>query len=596
MLFNYFMCIAVVIVLVAATYIIFFRKKTQSFEAQEIDPYNFEYICNGTKEDIDAVLRQHPEDLNLNEFETKKLKKQKDELKKNISKCTSGDIGAKSYVKDYISSILQQKRHINETNIDKCIPFEDASQLTTEQKYYILLNWYENQYDEDGFSHLLKDNGFDQLREGRFYVGKSDIEVLYNRLNPNMDITFTDKMNILTQLVYQKIYGHGCVDQTRDSKIDGISVGVSGIPSEMFSYSKKKILASMEANKGNLSFSYDSVWVLFEGKQIHLNCLGCHSEKELQRVCKNLYKYKAKGNLSENRGFIFNTMKDGSRVSVARPPFSDSWFAIVRKHSAGMLVTLEDQISGVNSDKVITIIKSLILGEKSVVITGGQGCGKTTLMRNLISTIRSWYTIRVEESVVELNLRQILTNQNILSFCENDVISGQDALNFSKKTDTDVLIMGEVAEPAVAAWLVQSSQTGGPITVSSNHALTTPKLLSWFRNALLRFAGFSSERVAMEQAVDSIPFDLHMKLYKATGERFAERLTEVIPVPDERQYILNDIFSYDVHTGKFTILSRISPEKESEIMENLFEDEKAAFMAAFEGIKYRYEDKQKEVC
>lgn len=193
------MCIAVVIVLVAATYIIFFRKKTQSFEAQEIDPYNFEYICNGTKEDIDAVLRQHPEDLNLNEFETKKLKKQKDELKKNISKCTSGDIGAKSYVKDYISSILQQKRHINETNIDKCIPFEDASQLTTEQKYYILLNWYENQYDEDGFSHLLKDNGFDQLREGRFYVGKSDIEVLYNRLNPNMDITFTDKMNILTQ-------------------------------------------------------------------------------------------------------------------------------------------------------------------------------------------------------------------------------------------------------------------------------------------------------------------------------------------------------------------------------------------------------------
>lgn len=588
MLFNFFLCLLILVIIAGIIYFVFFRKKADYYVPPEVDLFDYDYLKKAVKEDITATIRMRPEDLNLNAFETKKQKKQIDELKKNLRLCISGDTGAKNYVMDYISSILQQKRGINDSNINKCIPFDDESRLSSEQKFFILLQWYENQHNGNALSVMIKSNGYDQIRDGHIYVSNDDIKDLYHKNVNRLQLTFTDKIKILTQLVYQDDYGHGCVDKIRTMNIDGFSVGVSGIPSDMFTSTGEELAKYIQDHKEGLRFSYDSTWIMLSGKQVYLSCIGCHSEKELKRVCKNLYRYNAPRNMSANAGYIVNDMKDGSRITAARPSFSDSWFAIGRKHSGGMSVTLEQQINGVNADKIQVLIKSLVLGEQTVAVTGGQACGKTTLIRNLIATIRPIYTIRVQESIFELWLRKILPDRNILTFKQTDVISGQAALNFSKKTDLDVLILGEIAEPEVAAWLIQSTQTGGPFTLFTNHAVTTRKLLAWFRNALLRFGGFSNEKIAMEQVVDSIPFDLHLRGIKSTGERFVERLTEVVPYADgsELPYRENKIFEFNRKTKTFTIFNRLSPEKEQAIKDNLTAEEIVAFDKVFEGISY----------
>ena len=180
MLLNIIRCFVVLSILAGGIYMVFFRKRSDYTAPPEIDPYNYNYLKLAVKSDITAAIRMRPEDLNLNEFETKKQKKQIEELKKNIKVCISGDAGAKAYVMDYISSDLQQKRGIADNTINKCIPFDDAIRLSTEQKFFILLQWYENTYGGDALAVMIKSNGFDQLRNERLYVDDADIIALYH--------------------------------------------------------------------------------------------------------------------------------------------------------------------------------------------------------------------------------------------------------------------------------------------------------------------------------------------------------------------------------------------------------------------------------
>ena len=76
--------------------------------------------------------------------------------------------------------------------------------------------------------------------------------------------------------------------------------------------------------------NYESIW-LFYGKSIKLDFIGFESESELKRVCQIIYRYNRGGQLSEATGYRVNEMKDGSRILVVRPPFSESWAFFVRK-------------------------------------------------------------------------------------------------------------------------------------------------------------------------------------------------------------------------------------------------------------------------
>ncbi len=46
----------------------------------------------------------------------------------------------------------------------------------------------------------------------------------------NFKLDFADKLNIVTQRIYQFYKGYSSIDEIRDMNIDGVSGGVSGLP------------------------------------------------------------------------------------------------------------------------------------------------------------------------------------------------------------------------------------------------------------------------------------------------------------------------------------------------------------------------------
>ncbi len=525
---NLLIIMAILIILLIFFYFVFKREKN-AFNQNHPQELNIRYLVESVRETFNLIINADATQWNLNKNETLKKEKRKAALRKALRTCNCGDIGAKEYIKEYIKDLIQLKFQVNEKNINQIIPFQEYSRLTHQDKFDILLYHYKKEHGTDALEAFIENyNQNMHVTEEKISYEMTEEHIERAYMNEIGTLSYIDKLEILTQRIYQLYKGHGAIDEIRDMAIDGVSGGVSGISNIFYHFSEDMFSEDVVVPPN----AYDGIWIFFQGKTIHFSFLSFGSEKELERVCKNIYRYDNPGQLSAAKGYIVNEMKDGSRVIVVRPPFAENWAFFVRKFDSIKKVNMEALITDKGSHIPIETVKWLIKGCQVTAITGEQGCGKTTLLKALVEFINPIFTLRIQELIFELNLRKLYPYRNILSFKETATVSGQEALDIQKKTDGTVTILGEVASAPVARWLVQLSQVASKFTLFTHHAKTTEGLVIYLRNALLQEGGFKNEIIAEEQVVDTVNFDIHM-IKTPEGHRYIERITEIIPVEDE---------------------------------------------------------------
>jgi pilus assembly protein CpaF len=525
--------IVLILTVLVIFFILYYRKNRIVTECpvDDSERYNIASILLFVKDAFNDILKTNLYDMNITREEFKKRVHHRNQLRKALKTCTYGDINSKNYIRDFIKDILVKSYHINEDNINRIIRFDNPEHLTIQDKFEILLYHYKKLHGFRALEALITGNHLDRpvmSPEGICYkVTESDIEKIYAA--KQLLHSFEDKLNIIAQRIFQLYKGYGVIDEIRDMRIDGVSGGVSGIPSTFHEEVDLSVGLSIVSS---LPSSYDSIWVFYKGKTIHLSFLSFGSEAELIRVCKNIYRYNYPGQLSESNGYKVNEMKDGSRVVVVRPPFAESWAFFVRKFDSIEKAEPEELITDEGKEIPIEMIKWLIKGCRVTAITGSQGTGKTTLLMAIIKYISPAFTLRIQELAFELHLRKIYPERNILTFRETPTISGQEGLDLQKKTDGTVNILGEVATAPVSAWMLQMAQVASLFTLFTHHAKSTDNLVKALRNNLLQTGAFSNEKIAEQQVADVINFDIHLAKDIA-GHRYIERITEIIPVESE---------------------------------------------------------------
>jgi len=519
------------------------NKKAQKVEETiNVDDktYTLEMMKNFVKRRLDEITKVNLYDIGLSEEELKRRKNKKYELKKALKGCTYGDVNDKKYVKELIFDILQKEYGVTETNISKAIPFDIPSLLTAQDKFDVLIYAYKKEFGYEALTEMIKKYNLAQLKyvsgetKPCYVITEDEIADIYEK--ENIQLTFSDKLAIVVQRIYQHYKGYSSIDEVRDMNIDGVSGGVSGLPESFLSQVAQTdgdYLSQVSEHK--VPRACDSIWIFFQGKSIRLAFLSFGTEAELKRVCQNIYKYNNPGQLSDTNGYKINEMKDGSRVVVVRPSFSETWAFFVRKFDVKRS-TLEQWFKGEpGSLESIELLKYLVKGARIISITGEQGCGKTTMLMGMIENIYETMNIRVQETAFELHLRRIYPTRNILTFRETDTISGQEGLDVQKKTDGSVNIIGEVATDPVASWMIQAAQVASKFTLFTHHAKTFPNLVTALRNSMLRTGVFKNEKTAEEQVVSVLNFDIHLtKDFR--GKRYVERITECIPIEERNEY------------------------------------------------------------
>ena len=535
----------VVLVAAGAGIMYFLKKKKEAPTDTKMDvddkTYTIEKMQQFIKKRLDEITKVNLYDIGLSEEELKRRKNKKYELKKALKGCTYGDVNDKKYVKELIYDLLAKEYNVNEANISKAIPFDIPSLLTPQDKFDILLYMYKKEFGYEALTELIKKYHLAELKyvEGEtkpsYVITAQEISDIFEQENLQLD--FSDKLSVVVQRIYQYYKGYSSIDEVRDMNIDGISGGVSGLPESFLSQvaqtSDADYLTQISENK--VPRACDSIWIFFQGKSIRLAFLSFGTESELKRVCQNIYKYNNPGQLSDTNGYKINEMKDGSRVVVVRPSFSETWAFFVRKFDVKRS-TLEQWFKGEpGCEDSIELLKYLVKGARIISITGEQGCGKTTMLMGMIENIYETMNIRVQETAFELHLRKIYPTRNILTFRETDTISGQEGLDVQKKTDGSVNIIGEVATDPVASWMIQAAQVASKFTLFTHHAKTFPNLVTALRNSMLRTGVFKNEKTAEEQVVQVLNFDIHLKK-DFRGKRYVERITECIPIEDKNEY------------------------------------------------------------
>lgn len=505
------------------------------------EKYSIEGMQEFIKKQFDEITRMNLYDLALSEEEFERRKNVKYELKKALKGAGYADASDKKYIKTLMFDLLRNTYKVNDSNINNAIPFSNFDMLKPQDEFEILIHIYKKKYKAEALTEIITKYNLDVPKfefdpeVPSYVITAEEIHQIFNREVDQDTLSFEDKLEIVVQRVYQGYKGYSVVDDIRDMNIDGVSGGVSGIPPSFLDQvvGMDDYLEQMKDRK--IPMSYDSVWIFYKGKSTYLPFLSFGSETELKRVCQNIYKYNNPGQLSESVGYKINEMKDGSRVVVLRPNFSESWAFFVRKFAPPLLISTERFLIHENKENVTLLLKYLVRGARVTAITGEQGSGKTTLLMAIMKYLYPTITVRVQETAFELHLRKIYPFHNILSLRETETISGQEGLDVQKKTDGGVNILGEVATDPVAAWMIQMAQVASKFTLFTHHAKTFPNLVTALRNSLLKIGMFQSEDVAEVQVVSVINFDIHLKR-GVDGTRYIERITECIPVEKSVKY------------------------------------------------------------
>ncbi len=540
MIFN---AIVIIVIIAAIVGVILYYKSALNKDLDDeeyISQFSLSHLTNEIAKVFADTQKENLSELNLTKKELEAAQEKKRLLRTNLQNASYGDPSAKRYIKSLIKSILQDEVYgLDQETINAVIPFNQPHSLDTRAKLGILFHLYYKVYDDTGFLHLCSDYNLTAPKEIslqeeikgalKYDITKEDIDRAFDDVMEKSFLTYDDKLEIVTQRIFEDYKGFGIIDSLFDFAIDEIQGGTSGV-------GKGFLEVKPEQMNEHFEFSYDSIWIVFKGRNIKLSCMSFGSQDELVRVAKNIYRFQANHALSRNEGHIVATMRDGSRAAVARPPECSSWAFCCRKFdTVSRTPTIKElfpEEEQHNNIIIETLLMYAVYTQLSLVVSGGMGDGKTTTLRTIIGFLPSDKSIRVYELSPELNAESSFPQRNIKTFAMTETTTVQELFDFGKKFSANVSIVSEIATADMGVVAIESGRVASEQMMSTHHATSTVNLISAVTDNMTSKGGYSDVNAAEEVVVNVIKLDVHMA--RKGGMRYIERITEVRPIEDRR--------------------------------------------------------------
>jgi pilus assembly protein CpaF len=249
--------------------------------------------------------------------------------------------------------------------------------------------------------------------------------------------------------------------------------------------------------------------------------------------------------IDESSPMVDARLPDGSRVNVTIPPVSPKAPSItIRKFRADKM-RMEDLIKvGSLSEETAEFLAMCVRAKLNIIVSGGTGTGKTTLLNALSAFIPNTERIITIEDPAELRLQQehvITLEARPPSIEGKNAVLQRDLVRNCLRMRPDRIIVGEV-RGSECFDMLQAMNTGHEGSISTVHANNPRDALARLENMVLMAGMDLPARAIREQIASAI--DLFIQVTRLQdGSRKVSHVTEVSGMEGD-MVTLQDIFLF----------------------------------------------------
>ncbi|OGO78079.1 MAG: hypothetical protein A2Y23_15465 [Clostridiales bacterium GWB2_37_7] len=489
----------------------------QIFEAIEIN-----ILCKQIEKNFESFIVRQPEN--------EQIKKIIDILKKFKDSSTSGNAEDRNILKAHIKTdlltsfdiyqmfedgrisdrLLCRDLRIDESNdfINYIIPFDQPHKLTAEEKFNIIL--YLNEADVSGRSQAFKSllnkyESYKKQREERLdswnYISKryeyniEDIDHIYNSETKDTSLCFADKVEIVVQMIYQRLFGLLCLDTLAYSDVN--EIGFSNDGKYIYCWCDIKVWLSF------LVLTKEEARIIQDRAISFDHDAGQLDESSPEKLC--------------YRG-------DLARITVTQQPYSSArnlCTRIFNRRHLGIKELIADE-------DVLVGITALVRSGASICMQGSLGTGKTTTMSALFELLDDSLHIGIVEDFFEQHVMQKYPFKRIVELKGVHNKTLEDAVKTILRLSVDVADLGEVRSGEALYSVLQLIQSVSMSAWFTAHAANPETTVPRFKNLLMGTGRYHTEQSAVMDIVNYVNLIFQHNIIN--GKRVITEIVEVVPM------------------------------------------------------------------
>src|SRR5579859_7514100 len=247
--------------------------------------------------------------------------------------------------------------------------------------------------------------------------------------------------------------------------------------------------------------------------------------------------------VDETSPMVDARLPDGSRVNAIIPPLAlDGATVSIRRFGANPL-KLEDLLNyKAFTPEMAMLMEACIKARLNIVISGGTGCGKTTLLNTLSSFIPHEERVITIEDAAELQLQQehvVRLETRPPNIEGKGAVTTRDLVRNALRMRPERIIIGECRGPE-SLDMLQAMNTGHAGSMTTLHA-NTPRDAQARLETMIMMAGMELPIKAMRQQISSAVDVIIQANRLQGGPRKVTNITEVCGM-EQDIIIMQDVF------------------------------------------------------
>lgn len=249
--------------------------------------------------------------------------------------------------------------------------------------------------------------------------------------------------------------------------------------------------------------------------------------------------------IDKSQPLVDARLPDGSRVNAVIPPLALSGPCLTIRRFPQDRMTVEDLINmGSLTSSAASFLRAAVVNKRNILISGGTGSGKTTMLNALSSFVPEKERIVTVEDTAELQLHQdhVVTMETRQANVEGvGEYTARDLVKNALRMRPDRLIVGE-CRGGEALDMLQAMNTGHDGSMTTIHANGAEEVIE--RLELLVMMAVELPIKAIHRQIASA-LDLVVQLTRMPGgHRMVSQVAEVERIDEETgELVITDIFN-----------------------------------------------------